>query len=467
MKKIILIALLASKTLYPSANQTDTVSPVLVNATLPFTISIETAEFQIPGGLHSMAVAQDGPNFLFIAGRTNGLHGFSNTNDFPPSQQNTTIFVINTHTKTVFSRSLYDPLSGLNQSQIDTLSVVSPQSYQSGNTLYITGGYGVISETGDFSTKDTLTAINVPGLIRWVTHSNCTSCHVTCFIRQIFNPVFQVTGGEMFQFGQCPTLLILGQNFIGNYTTSSNGLYTQQIRRFFIIDDGKNLGVKILESTIPDPSFRRRDLNIIPIIKTCSDKKCPAFVALSGVFTLDTGIWTVPVEVTASGIPSMADPNFESTFKQAMNNYVSAHVELLSRNSDMYSILFGGLTFGFFKDGQFMTDSGIPFTNQITTIRRSQDGEYTQFLLPVQYPTILSTQSNPGNKLLFGTGARFIIEPNTPIFSNRVLDLSKIKCSTVIGYIVGGIQSTLPNTTSTSDSAASPFIFKVTLIPNC
>ena len=33
----------------------------------------------------------------------------------------------------------------------------------------------------------------------------------------------------------------------------------------------------------------------------------------------------------------------------------------------------------------------------------------------------------------------------------------------MIGYIVGGIMSTLPNTNVRSDTAASPYIFKVTL----
>lgn len=52
-------------------------------------------------------------------------------------------------------------------------------------------------------------------------------------------------------------------------------------------------------------------------------------------------------------------------------------------------------------------------------------------------------------------------------FPDDILQLDAIKCPTVIGHIVGGIQSTLPNPhADTSASAASPFIFKVTLIPN-
>lgn len=465
MKKLYLIILSSAQLVYPNINQTDEISPVSLKASLPFNISIELADFHLPAGIQSAAIGQNGAKFLFIAGRTNGLHGFNNSGDFPPSQQNTTVFVVDVKTKSVYSRSLEDPSSGLMPLQIETLSVVSPQFYQSGNTLYITGGYGVDTANNSFSTKDTLTAINVPGLIRWVLCPNCSHRAVD-YIRQISHPVFQVTGGAMFQFDQCPTLLIFGQNFIGNYTTSSNGLYTQQVRKFYIADDGKKLAVNVLDPTQPDPNFRRRDLNIIPIIKTCAGKKTPAYVALSGVFTLDNGIWTVPVEITTDGTPNMADPTLETTFKQAMNNYNSAHVELLSKHGDMYSIIFGGITFGFFENGQFMTSTDFPFTNQVTTIKRSPSGAYQQFLLPAKFPTIVSTQSNPGNKLLFGAGAKFIINPNVSIFSNGVLNLSKIKCRTVIGYIVGGIQSSVPNTNDISDSSASPYIFRVTLTPS-
>jgi len=466
MKKLLLLLLVHSSVLYCMINQTEDVTPVITNGALPFKISITVDDFQIPGGIHSAAVGQWGSQYLFITGRTNGLHGFANSGDFPPSEQNRNVFVVDTHNKRVQFRSLDDPLSGLSQAKIDTLSVVSPQSHQINNTLYITGGYGIDTATNTFSTKDTLTAINISGLIHWVANPSCT-CRASDYIRQISNPIFQVTGGVMYQFDQCPTLLIFGQNFIGNYTTASNGIYTRQVRAFDIVDDGCKLGVRIHESTSPDPNYRRRDLNIIPIIKTNKCKDTPAYVALSGVFTLNTGIWTVPVEITTDGTPTMADPLSENTFKQAMNNYTSAHVELLSKNGDMYTVLFGGITYGFFENGQFMTSTDFPFTNEITVVKRSASGNYQQFFLPVEYPVILSTQSNPGNRLRFGAGARFVLAPDLPIFFNDVLNLKKIKKPTVIGYIIGGIQSTVANTNVISDSAASPYIFKVTLTPCC
>jgi hypothetical protein len=268
----------------------------------------------------------------------------------------------------------------------------------------------------------------------------------------------------MYHVDGFPTLLIFGQNFQGFYNSSSNGAYTQQVRRFDIFDDGKRLGVSVRPATEPDPSYRRRDLNVIPIMG-CNNIQ--GFIALSGVFTIPGGIWTVPVEITPNGIPSMANPNLPTTFRQGMNNYASAHAELFSKKGDMYALLFGGLTYEYYQDGEFLTDLEIPFTNQVTCIKRTRGGIYNQFLLPTQYPVILSTQSNPGNQLLFGAGAKFVNALDVPAYKNRVLKLKKIKKPTVIGYIIGGIQSTLPNTNDMSDSAASPYIFRVTLTPKC
>jgi hypothetical protein len=82
-----------------------------------------------------------------------------------------------------------------------------------------------------------------------------------------------------------------------------------------------------------------------------------------------------------------------------------------------------------------------------------------------QYPVILSTQANPGNQLLFGAGAYFLTS-NISQYANGVLNLDNIRQSTVIAYVVGGIQSTLANTNTDADSAASPYVFKVTLVPH-
>ncbi len=470
-KRLCLAYLVSSVTLVsaasPSPNQTQELSPVLQNAFDTFQLQIVQADFSLPNGLQSYAWASYNGQWLFLAGRTNGLHDFSNTDDnFPPTAQNTDIYVVNPATGTTYSRSLYDPSSGLTQEQIDTLSVTSPQSEWNGDTLYITGGYGVITATGQFSTKDTLTAINIPGLMSWVINPSPGQTAAQ-YIRQISDPVFQITGGDMFQIDDDIILLVFGQNFTGFYFDESNGMYSEQVRRFRLKDDGVNLDVKFLPAK-PDEKknyYRRRDLNIVPAIFHQGGSYQPGLIAFAGVFTLDTGVWTVPVEIDRHGKPHMEKPH--KAFKQAMNHYQASNLELFSKKSkDMYSVLFGGISYGFIQNGAFQVDEEIPFINEVTTIKRDNHGNYTQYLMNSSYPVILSTQSNPGNQLLFGAGSHFFMAEDMPVFSNGVVDLDALGANpTVIGYIVGGIQSTLPNTNVITDSTASSYIFKVTITP--
>ena len=163
----------------------------------------------------------------------------------------------------------------------------------------------------------------------------------------------------------------------------------------------------------------------------------------------------------------MANPDSSNTFKQAMNQYICPTVGLYSaHDKNMYTIFFGGLSYGYFKYGQFETDEEIPFINQLTTIKIDKHGHYTQYIMWNEYPVIRSTQSNPGKRLLFGAGAQFFEAPGIPMYNNTVVKMDKLGHKPkLLGYIVGGIQSTLHNTNTMSDSAASPYIFKVTYVP--
>lgn len=452
-------------------NQTPTIDPILSSESLPFEISIEQMDFTLPNGWHSGAVGLHKNKCLLVAGRTNGMHSFSvipDISNFPPSAQNTFLFVIDFKHGKTWQRSLSDPSSGLSQAQIDTLSVTSPQFYQKGKTLYVNGGYGIDTATGTMGTKSILTALDIPKLIDWVTEPDEQE-NAGKYIRQTSHPLLQVTGGYMNQTdSHDPTLLIFGQNFTGYYGDSSNGDYTNQVRLFQILDDGVNLSIKPNDTQpVENPSYRRRDLNVVPIIRPGKEHHIPAYVALSGVFTETDGIWTVPVIIAPDGSSVMADPQSPATFKQGMNNYASPTIGLYSENNEeMFIILPGGITFGYFKQGSFYTSSEFPFTNQVTTIKLEHNNKFTQYLMNGRYPVIRSQFSNPGNRLLFGAGAEFIPRVHLSQYSNGVLKLDHLLDEPhVIGYIVGGIQSTLPNTNTSSDSAASSYIFKVTLLP--
>lgn len=448
-------------------NQTDTLSPILSGSALPFQIVIEQASFRLPVGFHSGVVGVSKGKWIFIAGRINGLHGFG-PDPFRPDQQNTSIYVVDFQTGAVNSRALNDPSSGLSQQQIDTLSVTSPQGHQEGDTLYMTGGYGVDNTTGRFGTKPVLTAFYLPGLIDWVIKGGAGNNSVIKNMRQLYNQQFQITGGRMYKLGNM-TQLVFGQNFDGVYTDDSNGIYSQQVRQFVIKSVGGQLAADFYSSmpSLPNPNFRRRDLNVVPaMLKDNNNLLQYGLVAYAGVFTTPGGVWTVPVVINGVNDPVMADPNSPSSFKQGMNQYVCATASLYSgKHASNYHIFFGGISYGFYQNGVFTTDSEIPFINDVTTVRMDQNGNFTQYLMSNTYPKIVSTASNPGNTLLFGAGAYFIPN-NIPQYPNKVINLDVIKQSTVIGYIVGGIQSTLANTNTQSDSAASPYVFKVILVPN-
>ena len=462
-------------------NQTPTVSKVHSDHSLPFRIRLEKADFKLPVGVQTYIHGMHHDKWLIITGRVDGLHGFveNSTNNFPAKLQNTTLFVIDPIKKKTFTRSLLDPQSGLTQEQVDLLSVTAAQGYQSGKTLYITGGYGIDSSTGVPDTKNALTAIDIPGLIHWVTNPSPGETAAE-HIRQIFDDIFKVTGGYMNQIGDHPTLLIMGHEFNGFYGDPTQQppefqQYTEQVRRFYIHDDGVNLSFTPKSSLplIPDPNYHRRDLNVVPVVRKMNKKLKNSFVALSGVFTLTTGVWTVPVEITSRGYPSMADPDLPSTFKQGMNNYDCATFGMFSeKTGDMYTILLGGISFGFFEETEkgltFNTDEEIPFISQTTTVRIDKHGNYTQhFMKNGGFPLMLSKTVNAGNPLLFGAECEAILLNNVPKYSNDVVKLDSIKKPTLIGYVVGGIKSTVPNTSKQADSSPSQYLFKVIVEPVC
>lgn len=460
-------------------NQTSTTSKIHSENSLPFRIKLIKADFKLPMGIQSYVHGIHNDKWLILTGRIDGLHGFveNSKSNFPTSRQNTIVTVIDPFKKKTYTRSLLDPESGLTQKQVDLLSVTAAQAYQSGSTLYITGGYGVDSATGKLDTKNALTAIDIPGLIHWVVRPSRGETAAQ-HIRHIFDHTFKVTGGYMNKVGNHPTLLVMGQEFNGFYNDPSQNppvfqKYTEQVRRFHIHDDGVNLSFTPLDPlpSAPNPNYRRRDLNVVPIIKKVNHKLRGGFTVLSGVFTPSFGIWTVPVDITPRGFPSMENPTLPSTFKQGMNNYDSATFGMYSKKTgDMYTILFGGISYGFFKKTQegfkFTTDSEIPFINQTTVIRIDKNGNFSQhFMEKGGFPFIPSKTRHKGNPLLFGSECEVFLFKKVPKYENDVIKLDSIVLPTLIGYVVGGIKSTLPNTKTKADSSSSEYLFKVIVEP--
>lgn len=478
----ILLCLFATCCLY-GQNQTSYVTLPLREDSLPFRLSIQQASFSLPVGLQAFAAGRYKQEWLLLSGRTFGLHGFAG-DTFPVSSQNTVAYVVNLSTGSIVSRSLTDHASKLSQEQIDQLSVTNALFFQGdgANTLYMVGGYGFNTATQKYETKSVLTAIDIPEFIKWVKRKPKSKSAAKC-LRQVSHPLLQVTGGVLHQANpHQPYLLGFGQNFIGRYVdTTSNGIYTYQIRPFQVIDTGKKLSVQPYLQPARISTYRRRDLNIVPVIKKKGPSMDQSYVALGGVFTpgINFGAWTIPIEIASDGSSAMLDPSNPNTFAQGMNNYECPHVGLYSeKTNDMFTLLFGGIS-GFYSvnggfyspGGSFIEDPELGFTNDVTTIRIDSSGNYQQYFMSATFPTITpSFGTVPGPELLFGSSAVFLPSNGLPRYPNGVIALDKLGSSPILlGYIVGGIQSSMAETDSETgnvDTHASNYVFTVTLNPH-
>jgi hypothetical protein len=379
------------------------------------------------------------------------------------------VWVIDPVNKQSWHRSLEGAAGGLTTIELNSLTSTNNQFYQRGERLYMTGGYGVQVISGGLpinGTFDRLSAIDLPGIIDWVMSGNGLAKD---HIRQISSPSFRVTGGAMYEMGG-RTHLVFGQDFSGNYNPNKNGTYTNQVRSFTIVDDGTTLSITNPTSTAPDPNYRRRDLNVFPVIQPgVGGALDDGLVVLSGVFTPppDIGAWTVPVEIDSAGNPTMADPANPATFKQGFNNYHSAKLGLFSEASgEMHELLFGGISLQFVDTDtmQTVTDDALPFINDITSIAIDSAGNYTQHWLG-QFPTINDLE---GKRLRFGANAEFFLSGGVETFANGVIKLDELNGPTTLGYIFGGLIANGPHTRSgdpPATSSASNIMFTVVYMP--
>lgn len=454
-------------------HQTAIFTPLTPSSASDFQITVRNYDFGAApiAGLHSFASGVVDGKWVILSGRTNGVHDINQagTGSFPAESQNRDVWVIDPIAKQTWHRSLgqldatgIDAASGLTPTQVVSLAATNNEFQQVGNTLYITGGYG-LNTSGEFETFNKLSAINLPGLANWVmTGAGTAAAH----IRQLDTPTVSVTGGAMYAMNG-RMHLVFGQDFDGSYSPRADGAYTRQVRSFDILDDGANLAITNFSQTSPEPDYRRRDLNVFPVIRPDgSGGTNEGLVALSGVFTSSFGAWTVPVTISESGIPSMADPSADATFKQGFNNYHSAKLGLYSESQQQMSeVLFGGISLQS-RDpgtGQVTTDDGLPFVNDITAVSINALGGFSQRHLGY-FPTITDQAGNPWR---FGANGEFFPAPGISTFSNGVIRLDSLTSPTVLGYLFGGIMANGPHTRGFPDvtSTASFNFFEVVYTP--
>ncbi len=411
-----------------------------------FNYSIELEAVEVPDlpGLHSYAFGQSGGKWLIIGGRKDGMHYRQPFNSFPQTQNNTDIFVVDINTQKIWHVSL----NGLSTGIKEQLQSTNMNFYQDRDTLYIIGGYAFSATANQHITFPNLTSIQVNSVINAIINGDS----ITPFFKQISDPVFAITGGQLGKIYDT-FYLVGGQKFDGLYNPMGGHTfrqtYSNQIRKFTIDNQGAQLSFGNYD-TITDPvHLRRRDYNLLPQIFPDGSE---GYTISSGVFQANVDLpFLYPVDINTSGYTPI------TTFNQYLSNYHSAKAALFdSSNNEMHSLFFGGMSQYYYQNGALIQDDNVPFVKTISRLTRFSDGTLQEFQLPIEMPG------------LAGASAEFIPSENLPHHPSEIIKLDQItQDSILIGHIYGGILSPILNPFSsnqTSLTSADPTIYAVKLI---
>ena len=387
-----------------------------------FTLEIEEVSATNAPAIHSTAVAEYNGLWLFVTGRVDGLHLLFGGQAFPADMSNNEVIVYDPDADQVWSASLDE----LSDALADPLRTTNPQYHQDGNTLYVIGGYGYSNAAGEKITFGELTAIDLPGIISAVRNATPLSPH----IRQMASDDrLKVTGGHLILFDGTYHL-VAGNRFDGEYLGGFTQVYTEAVRSFGIDDDGSTLAISSFTEISDADNLHRRDMNLSPVIL---DDGSEGFALFGGVFRTDA-VLPFRSPVYFDGDSWAVDTGFEAQF----GHYTSPVFPLYDADPGaelMHSIFLGGMNQFYFDetDQQIKEDNLVPFVDDVTMITRDGSGITTETVLPITLPGLLGT-----NALLF-------LEPSLPQYDNGVIKLRELSGRTLLGRILGGIESDIPN----------------------
>jgi hypothetical protein len=407
----------------------------------PFQLQLEAIKGTNIPGMHSFAFAQSGDKLLFIGGRTNGLHGLNNNDGFPGEHKNDNVVVIDTTTWNFYQADL----NQLPKSIADPMRSTNMQYIQDSDYLYMIGGYGWDSIQEGYVTYSTLTAVHINKMIDAVVNAK----PIAPFIRQVIDTNFTVCGGDLAKIGN-DYYLLFGHNFNGRYDKPGSVLFTQtycnRIKKFNLNDNGTTITLSNFSYLVDTTNFHRRDLTTCPVVKPDGSY---AIGAYGGVFKKEADRpYLEPIILSANGTTEI------KTYQQQMSQYTCAVLPVYDASSkNMYTTFFGGISLHDYDavTGLIKQDTLLPFINDVTTLTAAANGDMEETVLPLQLPGLL------------GCNAKFIINRNTSLYSNEVVDLKQLTAKPhLVGYIIGGIHAQKGNF---GISGSNTSIFRVYLTP--
>jgi hypothetical protein len=395
------------------------------NKTLPFSIRLQQMEMVNLPALQSFAYATWQGKWLLIGGRIDGLHRRQPFASFDEAGQNKFIYVVDPVKKKVWKQSL----DKFPVSMAEQFKSTNMEFCQMENKLIVTGGYGYSKLSGDHITYPNLSIIKVDRLINAIINAQ----PLKDVIVQITDERMAVTGGRLARLGD--TLLLAGgQRFDGRYNPMGpdhgpgfSQVYSNEIRKFTIEYENDVPVIKHYTAINDSINLHRRDYNLVPQIYQNGEL---GYTMYSGVFQYNADLpFTNFVDIRDGGY------KVNNGFNQQLNHYHSAVLPLYDKAAaTMYSIFFGGIA-QFYPDvnGKLVNDKDVPFTKTISVVIRKGD-KTEETYLPIQMPGYL------------GTAAEFFFAPSAKMYKEGIADAGFLQGQeTLIGYIVGGINSSAKN----------------------
>lgn len=401
-------------------------SALFAQGNAPFELSFETRSIPNAPGLHAYAMAMHNGLWLMIGGRTDGLHPRQPFAAFFVDDNNRNAFVLDPVSGQVWQRDLIElPDSIYNQLQSSSIAF-----HQHGDTLYLIGGYGDSFTAGLHATYPKLAAVQVSGMIQAIQNNTPLTPHV----RQMHDERLAVCGGNLGKIGDY-YYLVGGHRFDGRYNpiAPNHGPgyfqeYTNEVRRFRITNNANGLVISDYSAWRDTAELHRRDYNLVQQIFPDGTF---GYTAFSGVFQYTRNIpWLNTVDITATGYTPV--PNFN----QYLSQYHSAKLPAFdSVSNEMHTVFFGGMSrYTLDANGLMLDDTLVPFVNTVSRVSRAANGTLTEVKMPVDMPGLL------------GSSAEFFPANAAYFDAHGILQLGRLpQTRTLVGYIFGGIQSSVPN----------------------
>lgn len=426
----------------PSADGVEYPIRVTVSANLP-DITLQPINSAGLPALRDPVVAENAGEWLIVSGSTGDFHDFNR--DFI-----TSLYVYNPMTSAIYSESV--SATNLPATVQNQLISSDPEYLQDGDTLYIIGGFYTPNNV-NWVTLNTITAINIPGMINAIKNNVTDLAPFVSYNTTI--PQFKVTGGQLGKIDNY-FYLAFGQDCEGNYCADSQH-YTNSIYQFST--DPTLSSITLINTAthgdLDGSGWRRRDYTLAPFKSNNAD----TLFALGGPFTpgSEADVWT-------NGIHIHSDLHTNDNFiNQQANQYLAPVLSMYSANkSTTYVATFSGLSNLYWASNGLNYDNTTPYGNILDLISADASGTVQEYA----NLTPLCSGQPLASCLYMGLAAHFI--PIDTYYDSRgILQLDQLPESgpTLVGYVYAGLVSSGQDIFDASPNNATNQVYAVYVTP--